>query len=251
MNNVDLIIRYLSGEMNPEEASAFERDLASDPALRTLHEEVSDAYRLISDQLQKRDEALFRSKLQEILEARSGKEPERSRHNRPRWTLLLPLAASLAASLAILLGLYLSKPSDSRLLSRYYKPLTDPVILAYSQESRGGAEQGITLYQNGFYHEAMQEMSQLFQKDPENQLALLYSLLASVELDLQDSVTSRITAMEINMDQQLGQSLAWYTTLALLKSGQKKEAETWARALTEQPGPYLRDARRLQKMLLK
>jgi len=59
MSYVDHIIKYLSGELSQEEASTFEKELESDAALKREFEEQSAAYRLIRDQLHKRDEKLF------------------------------------------------------------------------------------------------------------------------------------------------------------------------------------------------
>ena len=97
----------------------------------------------------------------------------------------------------------------------------------------------------------MDKMSELLEQDPENRLTLLFYLLASMELDMQEAVLDRVLTLAIDTEQRLGQSLNWYTTLALVKSGRLEKASTQILTLTEQPGPYQTDARRLQKMLLK
>ena len=50
---------------------------------------------------------------------------------------------------------------------------------------------------------------------------------------------------------QLEQSVIWYATLAMLKSGRTDDAEENLETLVNGPGPYHPDAVRLQKMLLK
>lgn len=233
--------------MSQEEVRSFEKDLASDPVLKEEFEEVSAAYRLIRDQLRQRDEEAFRSKLLEVME----KPTLKIRHNRagswPRWYFLLPLAGSVA----ILLAVFLMNQRGDRILSRFFEPDKDPVILAFNQGTRGDSEPGIMLYHEGHYQESMDKMSELLEQDPENRLTLLFYLLASMELDMQEAVLDRVLTLASDTEQRLGQSLNWYTTLALVKSGRLEEASTQILTLTEQPGPYQTDARRLQKMLLK
>ena len=233
--------------MSQEEVRSFEKDLASDPVLKEEFEEVSAAYRLIRDQLRQRDEESFRAKLMEVME----KPTLKIRHNRagqwPRWYFLLPLAGSVA----ILLAVFLMNQRGDRILSRFFEPDKDPVILAFNQGTRGDSESGIMLYHEGHYQESMDKMSELLEQDPENRLTLLFYLLASMELDMQEAVLDRVLTLAIDTEQRLGQSLNWYTTLALVKSGRLEKASTQILTLTEQPGPYQTDARRLQKMLLK
>ena len=247
MKHVDHIIKYLSDEMSQEEVRSFEKDLATNPVLKEEFEEVSAAYRLIRDQLRQRDEEAFRSKLLEVMEKPALKFRDRSYRHWPRWYFLLPLAGSVA----ILLAVFLMNQQGDRILSRFFEPDKDPVILAFNQGTRGDSEPGIMLYHEGHYQESMDKMSELLEQDPENRLTLLFYLLASMELDMQEAVLDRVQTLAIDTEQRLGQSLNWYITLALVKSGRLEEASTQILTLTEQPGPYQTDARRLQKMLLK
>jgi len=247
MNNVDLFIKYLSGEMNQEEAGSFERDLASKPELKESFEDVSAAFRLIKDQLQKRDEDSFREKLEEVMENPGLRFREKRASRRPTWYFLLPLAGSLA----ILLAIYLMNRGADRIMTRFYDPTNDPVVLAINQGTRGETESGIILYQDSRYGEALNKMSELLDQDPENQMALLYYLLASIELNLQGDALEKVMAIPSHHDHQLGQSIIWYTSLALVKSSRKEEAAKHLQPLIDHGGPYETDARRLQKLLLK
>jgi len=247
MKYVDLIIKYLSGEMSQDESGSFEEDLASNQLLQEEYEQVSAAYRLIKTQLWKKDEAAFRSKLREVMDRSPGKPGHNVRPHRSRWYFILPLAGSLA----ILMAIYLVNRGPDRLFSQFYNPEKDHVILAYSQGTRGETEEGMNLYNRGSYSESLQKTSEIIDQDPENQLALLYYLLASIELDLQEDAISTIGAVQVTTDNQLGQSLTWYTSLAMIKSGRREEAAANLGPLIQNPGPYEADARRLKKMLLK
>ena len=63
MSYVDLIIKYLSGDLSQEEATSFEEEMESNDELRSMFEEYAAAYNLIRDQLRERDEKFFRRKL--------------------------------------------------------------------------------------------------------------------------------------------------------------------------------------------
>ena len=65
MSYIDLIIKYLSGDLSREEATSFEKEMESNGELKREFEQQSAAYELIRDQLQKRDEEAFRTKLRE------------------------------------------------------------------------------------------------------------------------------------------------------------------------------------------
>jgi hypothetical protein len=249
MNNVDRSIKYLSGEMSLTEAGSFEKELLSDNVLKEQFDEVSAAYELIKEQLQKRDDEAFRNRLLEVMEQReaTGLPPSNRRSRRSIWYVLLPFAASLA----ILLALFFTNRDSDRMFSKYYNPDQDPVVLAYSHQTRGETSSGIIQYQNGQYRECMEIMENLSDREPENLLVALYYLLASMEIDLQDQALEKLITRTVNNKTQLEQSISWYTSLALIKSGRGKEAVEILLPLTEEQGPYRTDAIRLQKMLLK
>ena len=247
MKHVDLIIRYLSGEMQPGESGAFEQDLKTNSLLREEFEQVSAAWELIRDQLHKRDENAFRARLREAMEVSERTSRRSVQRRRTRWFSLVPLAASLA----ILLVVYIINRDTDHMFSHFYNPTKDPVLLAYNQETRGDAELGISLYNKGSFKASMEKMRSLLDRDPQNQLAMLYLLLASLEMDMMDEVTEMILAAEIRTDHQLGQSLTWYTTLALIKTDRLEEAAKQLHPLVLTRGSYQTDARKLEKMLLK
>ena len=94
-------------------------------------------------------------------------------------------------------------------------------------------------------------MSEQIEKDTGNQLALLYYLLASIEIGLQDQAIEKLAALDLKTDHQLGQALYWYRALALIKMDRYEEANQFLLALIQHPGPYQSKARSLQKNLLK
>jgi tetratricopeptide (TPR) repeat protein len=247
MNYVDLILKYLSGELSPDEVKSFQKDLASNAELQKEYEEVSAAFELIRDQLQLRDELSFRKKLLEAMDHVPPPSDLPARRIRPWWYVLL----AVAATLAILLVISLDAPGNERLWSRYYKPETDPVLLAYHQDTRGERDAAIVQFQSGNYREAMRMLGPLVSKAPENKGLLLYYLLSAMELDRQGEVIDTLLAVPLELTHLADQALSWYGTLALIKSDRRQEAIKMLDALLEEPGPYQSRAEKLLKLLLK
>jgi hypothetical protein len=247
MSNVDLILTYLSGDLSEPDASAFEKELSSNPLLKKEFEEVSSAYGLVRDQIRKRDQEAFRAKLQEVMERGGSPQGRRMLKRRNWWYFMLPLAGSLA----LLLVLLLAERDQDYIVSRYFHPEEDLVILAFNQSTRGGAEMGIVLFREGRYSECMDEMSRLMEEDSANHLAMLYYMLSSMETGNYENALRKYASFTVETDHQVGQSILWYSSLAMVKTGRTEEASGQLRILEKSPGPYQSDAVRLQKMLLK
>jgi len=246
MNNVDLIIKYLSEEMNPEDSGSFERELASNPGLRREFEEVSSAYNLIRKELRKRDEADFRNRLREAIE-KPRKDTRNNYRYRRRWFLLIPIAASLA----ILVALFFTDRAPERLFTKFFSPGQDPVLLAFSQGTRGDTVSGSSLFHGGYIEESRTKTQAILEADPDNREARLYFIIASIELDKEAEALQLIESSNDTIESQLDQAIVWYTTMALLKAGMQDEALAELGILEQQPGPYKSDARQLKKMLSK
>lgn len=247
MENVDLFVKYLSGELNQEEIASFEKERAKNPDFREEFELVSAAYKLIRDQLQERDEVDFRARLLEVMEHPEKNTQSKVRSSLKSWHVLVPLAASVA----ILLLIFLLPRNENLLFSRYYHPEKDRVVNTFIQGTRGRAESGIFYYQRENYVECRKIMQELVEEDPENLLARLFFLLASMETGQVEEAMDTFTSMNPGLDHQLGQAVTWYSALALLKMDRTDEALDHLHSLILQTGPYQTDAIRLKNKLLK
>jgi len=247
MSYVDLIIKYLSGDLSREETTSFEKELEYNDELKEAFEEQSAAFELIRDQLQKRDHRAFKAKLAEAMSHDPPVTVSRKAGLQSWW--FIPPA--VACSLAFLLIVLLSHPGNERILSRYHHPTKDPVVLAYYQDTRGVSEPGIIQYRHGNYAIAMELLSARVTEESENKLFRLYYLLSAMELDRQQEVLEHVGLEHpVGLD-PLDQSLSWYSALALIKSDRREAALEKLHPLTEQQGPYQNDAIKLEKVLLK
>ena len=238
MSYVDLIIRYLSGDLSSNESRAFEKELESNAELKAAFEEQSVAYRLIRDQLQKRDQEDFESKLAEAMKTRKQRA----------WWYIPPAVACILAIVLILLP---AQPGNSRLIGRFHHPARDPLVLVYYQDTRGKNENGIRQYQQGNYQVAMDLLSERLSEEQDNKLILLYYLLSSMELDRQQEVLEMISLEDASGPDLLDQSISWYLALAFIKSDRRDEALRVLHPLSQLEGYYQSDAIKLEKLLLK
>ena len=247
MSYVDLIIKYLSGDLSREETSSFEKELEYNDELKEAFEEQSAAFELIRDQLQKKDLKAFKEKLAEAMSHDAPLTVSRKVGVRHWW--FIPPA--VACSLAIILILLLSHPGNERVLSRYHHPSKDPVVLAFYLDTRGEPESGIIQYRHGNYAIAMELLSVRITEESNNKLFQLYYLLSSMELDRQEEALELISLEYPARLDLLDQSLSWYSAMALIKSDRREAALEKLHPLTEQQGSYQNDAIKLEKVLLK
>ena len=246
MSYVDQIIKYLSGDLSQEESRSFEKDLETNDELRETFEEYSAAFQLIRNQLQKQDQKAFKAKLEEAMGHDVPLEVPRKPMRR-----LWYLPPAIACFLAVILVISIMRPGNERVLSRYHHPETDPLVLAYYQQTRGETEPGITQYRQGNYARAMDLLSLRVTEEQENKLVLLYYLLSAMELNQQQEVLDLVRLEHTFPMDLLDQSLSWYSSLALIKSDRREEALKRLHPLTEQDGAYQSDAIKLEKVLLK
>jgi hypothetical protein len=248
MSYVDLIIKYLSGDLSREQTTSFEKELNSNSELRDAFEEYSSAYRLIREQLQKRDELNFRNKLREAMSHDHRLSASRRKERWSWWYIPFSAAGLLAV---VLIFNFINHPGNERLFSIYYQPARDQVVMAYDQDTRGVTEPGIILYRSGNYARSMEMLSERIHEESENRLLRLYYLLSAIELDRQDEVLELVRNKNTEMMDLPDQAITWYTTLALLKSGNREAALEEIHPLTTQNGPYRSAATRLEKVMLK
>ncbi len=247
MSYVDLILKYLSGDLSREEAVSFEKEMESDPGLKETFEQFRSAEELIRDQLQKRDDKAFEEKLREAMSQDISVAGSRKPLSRFWWYI----PPAVACFLAVLLILLPFGPGKEKIFSSYYHPAEDPVLLAINVDIRGEPEPGIVQYRAGNVQKSMDLLSVRISQEKDNKLILLYYLLSAIELDRQQELIDMMPDSLSGKMDLLDQSIGWYTVLALIKSGKWEAALEKLQPLSEQEGPYQSDAIKLEKLLLK
>ncbi len=91
------------------------------------------------------------------------------------------------------------------MFSRFYDPTNDPVVLALNQGTRGESESGSLFTRGDVIEVTMEKLcSALMEEDPENQVAMLFYLLASMELDRQEDVLEKVWYLQYNQNHPAG-----------------------------------------------
>lgn len=259
MKRVDEMIKYLSGDLSPEEALAFERELNRNSRLKQEFSELSLAYNLIADQVKRSDEEAFSVALDAAINksgsesgsgsaSRSGPVKRKKSKNRLGYLLL-----SVAASLLLFAGILLTQKSPERIYFSYYNPSLDPVIMTLQMDPRGEADlQSIAnLWKGEEYENCRIEALRQLKEDPSELYVLLFYLLSSMETDEAGLALERLKSVETDTGQALGQAIHWYGALALVKEGETAEAAVLLTPLCHIQGPYKKDANKLKNKLKK
>ena len=249
MKRVDHMIKYLSGDLDPEEALAFERELKENPQLKQEFSDVSLAYSVIGDQLRKADEEAFNAALDKAMNrTQTGGRRKKNHRIRLRYLLL-----AVAASLTLLITIIGPQRGSGKIYSSSYNPSNDPVIIALEGSMRGEADhQALAEFwkKEDFTHCRSEAAKQLSENSSE-QLAMLFFLLSSMALDDTAVALERLYTFETDPGQPWGQAITWYNALALVKVDKTTEAAALLTTLCELSGPYQKDANKLKKKLKK
>jgi len=249
MKHVDHMIKYLSGDLSPEESLDFERELTVNPQLKEEFSDVSLAYRMIGEQLRKKDEEAFSEALYAAMKKNGPAGSHRKKNNGRLWYLLIAVAASAGLLVVILT----SQQGTEGLYSSWYKPSDDPVIMTLEMNLRGETtyQTIIKFWQDEDYPHCMMMAENQLSENPFDQYAMLFYLLSSMETDEAAPALEMINKDEAGTSQPLGQALNWYRALALIKAGETSEAAALLTPLSRLPGPYQKQADKLKKKLKK
>lgn len=249
MKRVDHMIKYLSGDLNPEEALAFERELIENPQLKQEFSDVSLAYSMIGDQLRKADEEAFTAALDRAMN-RSQPGGRRRKNHRIRQRYLL---LAVAASVTLIVSILVPQRGSEKIYSSSYNPSNDPVILALEGNMRGEADHQVLaeFWKKEDFNHCRREAAKQLSENSSEQLAMLFFLLSSMEMDDATVALERLNTFQIDPGQSWGQAITWYKALALVKAGNTTEAAALLTTLCELSGPYQKDANKLKKKLKK
>lgn len=263
-----MIIRFLSGEMDPEEKRQFEASRDKDPELREAFEKISGIWDLARESLNidgkplhtGRDELVawviatldreeyavsddpareraFRKKMEKIME----QPPEKNRIIRHPGVTRFLLAA---AAVALLLVLFMPQRSMEQLAAGYYDPAGDPLFCSY--DSRTAAqEQGVMLVKDGLYAQARA----LFEADPgtpdlQTASGIAYAI-SCYETGDSALALSILTELATGKRTMLAMHAGWYISLYLLESGRSEEAIPYLVAIAADEGAFSRKAAKI------
>ncbi len=195
IENIDHIEAYLNGELSPQEHSAFEKRIQTEPEIKEQVESVQDLIKGISFASEKKLKVKLDS-VESKLNKESffkSKEYNMSNTRKFRW---IPLAASMAFLVAA--GLFFLKPGTTnpdlgKLYAEYYKPDTEVIKEVLDRiEARGLATEtnkddeklkaALIAYEKYDYKSARTQLSKFLDDFPEDQTARFYMGLTQLNM---------------------------------------------------------------------
>jgi len=277
MNNIEKIIKYLSGDMSPAENDQFQKELSANTDLSVEYGKVSSVWKIIQKQLTQEDgpesmdrdmllaeimaehdvqfhqpngetkkDLAFRKKLRQIM-TEEDKPVTVKKRTSPRVISMISLMA--AASIAVMFLVFNPSPDIGMLTNQYYQPTEDPVFEALQNRSRSGISSAMYMFTQGDYKASKVMLSDEMQKYPDfTELRLLYALSCYESNDFTEAKNSLQQIIE-NDEGEITEISRWYLALLNLHSGNNVEAEKHLKVLKDNGNLYQKEARKLLRKM--
>lgn len=213
-NNIT-VRRYLRNEMSKQEEAAFKKILQEDPAFA--------AKVALDKQLIKGAALDLNYRAPTII--RSRREAEKPVQGRPYHLKSLYVWAAFIAALVLLGGtvalLVNSNVETVSLYTRHYKPYMNRQAAAEAKYNTF-----VEAYENGFYKQTIQGMSNILLMEPENPTAHFYKGLALLSTGQNESAIQHLNTASTLMNFTDRGPVLWYLGLAYLKIGNEESAKS-------------------------
>ncbi|MDC8003373.1 hypothetical protein POV27_04885 [Aureisphaera galaxeae] len=249
-NTQDHIEKYLDGELNPEEAKAFEARLANDNELKTAFEETKAARNLIT--------AAGRMELKETFEG-FEKEMKSSESSDSEQVRVIPLWAKrvmpIAAMIVVFVGVYWfmlgGTYTTESVYNKYYEVYDAPSALRDSgTETPLHWNTAVRYYNEGKYNEALRNFEKSEAEIPEY-LVDFYSGICAMSKKNPDYASAVSYFLDVEKrDNDYRQQALWYRGMALLGQGEKDKAFAVFHSIVEAKSYGYRDAQKIIKLKL-
>jgi hypothetical protein len=229
MSNSDLINKYLKGEMDAQERTAFENEMKNNSELA---EEVK-LHREIDETLKDTDVLEFHQQLDAIykklneegqLSSRPIEKKSKQRIIHLRWYYA-------AASFVILLGisavlyLILRPPLNERLYAMYFKPYDGTInVRSGNQRAVSEMQSALDAYNNEDFKTAWAMLKDISDKDKTNAKAYFFRGMSAMEInEPDDAIASFNNVIKHETSLYIDQAI-WYQALCYLKKDDNVDA---------------------------
>lgn len=277
MKNIETIIKYLSGEMLPEESKQFLLEASANLALKEELDSVTRIWNEIHKQLELRDgpgsierellvaeilaehdlqfykqetgtkqETQFRKKIEQTM---TSSRESKKRHKKIN-TGIISMIGMAAAAAIIAFIVILNPPSDLYELSQeYYQPGSDEIFANINSSTRSTAGTAMAFFMQGEYEQAKQICSMEIGKYPDKpELQLLHALSCyeSGELSTAEAELKRII---IDDTSKFSRASQWYLAIIYIQSDRKQDAKQVLESILDDAGSYHKQARKLLRKM--
>lgn len=236
----DLIKKYLTDKLSPEERNAFEQEMENDPFLMEAIEGLSMVNGKWSmEKLNALDNDLQNSIDAKILNPQKGKIISIS-------FFRYAAAACIVGILALVSWRLISveKSIDEQAIyASYFKPLTNPDATVRGENNDTEESKAIQAYEKEDYFEAVNAYQKLVANNPDNvknNLFLGISYLGTNQPKKAIDILNKITTSE-----EFRFDIQWYLALAYIKNKELQSAQTTLSNLTKEENYYKKEAQEI------
>ncbi len=233
----ELIERYLSNDLSPEELSSFNKRLESDKSFaqdvenQRLTHKASDIY----SQLKTKEKV--RESLNKVLES------EKSKRRR-----LLSIAATIAILIITGFGFIVSTNYSNQSLADANFDLYPDRITTMGNATDEQLAAGMKAYNEKEFEKVIELFSELPATLPESDFIKLYTAIAFMEINQIDSAKN-IFQQLIDSKSTQADVAQWYLALAYLKSSDSENAKLLLQQIVIQKGFQSKKAAKILKKL--
>ncbi len=232
-----LFEHYLAGELSKEELVKFENLLQTDIDFKKAFNQYREVHNSLELTFKNNNEQLnFENNLKNISNTYFEKSTSKSNY---KWYY------SIAASIAVLLSVYLFYPSTKPSYEEY---ITYPSV---NFTVRGNQENILLDAQNAFNNKNFTKANELFsevlKKETENTEIKLYNGLALIEINKFNEASTLLNSIA-NGNSSFKYQAIWYLALSNLKQNKYAECKLLLEKLPEEFNQYLK-AKKLLKNL--
>ena len=275
MNNIDTIIKYLSGDLELLSRAEFEKALETIPDLAEEYRSIlkiwqltkkqlaiddlpdsSEREELIATVLAAHDVEFYRNKAISKKEQELKDELDRIMStetikptvvNKKPGRVIYRLSVMVAALAAILLITLLPGPDLNQLASTYYDPMDDPDLDFYALTSRSVTANGIFLFKEGEFQTARN----FFESNLEEMIPMeeLFYALSCYETGDQQKAISLLDGLTLSNEYAVSYKTKWYLSLIHIKTGDKQKAIKLLSEVQEDEGIYQRKSKKLLRKM--
>lgn len=230
------IVRYINGQMDAAEATAFEQDMNLDALLM---EEVA-IQRKLSRVVQI---ASIKNRLDSIHEEFEVGESKVISINKPAKSKLWQwvAAAAVIAGLGVFLFLHQMRSSaGDKIFAEYFSD--DAGAPSLMGNTSTTFDEAMVYYKSGDYQTAGTKFNQLLSVSPKNDTLKFYEGLCQVRLKNEDKALELLSSISKPEDSELVIKSKWYTALVLIHQKKASDAVVILQQLIAQRTPYVRKA---------
>ena len=242
MYKEDYIDQYVLGEMEAQEARAFEQELEQDAELNRMFLLTRD----ISAALNEREVLKLRDQLDRIHEDVVVKQKPAIFTLRPLLRIASVIIGLLAVSTVVLLNRGMS---DAEIYNQYFEPYHSTVRVRSTVTVDNPLTKAMNFYDAGNFEKAALLFEQILAKDPDKAALNLYSGISHMEIEAYQKANHSFRKIIDSENNPYMEQAEWYLGFCYLMTGEKEKALEQFETIAQSDSFYKDKARKLTRKI--